>query len=245
MKKPLQSEVIELENFIEEILKKEDTLSISSIAEISNKIFSFKPYRYLDDIDDRLNHKAYSPEKSQILIKLLSSNLDIKSWNRVKKYIPFNSLDIHSMVFMDSTDFSHLVMNGAKLNHSTCAGCNFNKAKLNGTYFEDAWLDKASFKSSFVPNGKFKNTSLFYANFEKAILNGSNFNGADLYHSVLDSAYFSHCDFRGADIYEISAKGTDFRDARDYKNKRFAWKRSGLSEEQLEQFTWEDEEVEK
>ena len=78
MKKPLKAEVNDLIKRINKGVKF-DSLSIFVIDDISSTLFSFKPYKYLNEEKDELNSLPCSPEKSRVLLHLLSLGLKKKN----------------------------------------------------------------------------------------------------------------------------------------------------------------------
>jgi len=243
MKKPARSEVIELEKLIDANLTNDGELPLEAIAELSSRLFVFKPYHYLDDQKDQLNEFPYSQEKSRILLKTLEVSINEESWRNIARGINFNRVDISNMIFPDASDFSEFELNGSKFHNSTFRYCSFESAKLNVTNFSEVNFLNVIFKSAFVPNCDFTDATFNNVDFSGAALNSSVFANVDLYSSTLDSAILSNVDFRGADIYNISAIGADFHDAMAYESQRLSFKLSGLTEEQLSQFVWyEDQE---
>lgn len=238
MKKPTKEEILNVENVIKKYLEEEDSLSTKALFEINRLLFAFKPYRYLDEINDTLNSVPYSPEKSQILLWLLQEDIDKESWNRIRENVDFNRLDIPQMVFPDFMDLSGFSIMASNFFHSSFRNGNFFKTKLNGTSFKSAFLNNSNFELSFSPNCDFSDASLSNANLKKAALNKSKFNNTNLYQATLDSAILSGCDFRKAQIAGISARGAYVKGLIAFEIQRRDFEESGLSKEDLDQIIW-------
>ncbi|MEO0683624.1 MAG: hypothetical protein AAFY76_00905, partial [Cyanobacteria bacterium J06649_11] len=173
MKKPLFSEVEEVESLLGELEVGDDTLSVDFLIEIRNRMYSFRPYRYLDERQDELNEFAYSPERSRIFIKILRLHLSEINWLRIKQIIEFNYVDISNTIFPDYTDFTTAELNNSKFYHCTIRNGIFNRTKLNATNFREAFFMDTSFRESFAPNCDFSESDHNGSDFSRAILNGA------------------------------------------------------------------------
>ncbi len=120
---------------------------------------SLKPYKYLDE--KGVLTRPLSPERGQLLISLINSNVNI---NYVLSKANFMYADLEGNSFV-TNNFSNAKLSWANLNK-----VNFHGAILISTDFSKAELRNANFAFSKL-NG---------ANFKGAIINGANFEGAYL-----------------------------------------------------------------
>ena len=181
-----------------EIIKqKEDTLKINPsantdtlkyqlsdplIGRIASLSQGFLPYRYLEG--DTLSAKEVSPERGQLLLALVKSNLD-----------SFTLQKIYS-----NTNFNAAYLKGANLIEADLIGADLSRADLRWADLYGADLRRATLRRADL-----RGVDLCWANLDLAYLSRATLSRADLRWAYLDGADLSRADLRrtnldGADL---------------------------------------------
>lgn len=156
---------------------------------------SLRPYRYLDT--DSLVKRELSPERGQLLIALINSQIDNSSLQRM---------------FL-SADFSNADLKGAVLSGEYMAGI-----QLSGADLTDAVLDETNLSQANLSGAELQHIVLARANLTRA-----RFRDADLHHAIFDGADLQGANFYQADLSEAKLNGADLRGAHFTKaNLRFS-----------------------
>ena len=130
-----------------------------------------KPYSYLDS--DGQNTVFYSPERTQLLLYLLESNMKNEELEGIFDNADFSYCDLRNVDFSDK----HLV--GINLSHSNLENCEFNLARLNYADLSYTNLKNIQFSNGFANNTSFNNANLENARITKTKLSGADFTDAD------------------------------------------------------------------
>lgn len=150
---------------LDDELKKNTERRIST--ELSARIISlsnsFKPYFILEG--NRLSEKRLSPERGQLLVALVKSNLNNEDF-------AYNILASSNFSYSDlrNVDLRDAIITNSRLNSS-----NFSNATLAGSSFKLSILEDSNFSGADLRNVDFQSTYLCNANFENADLTGANF----------------------------------------------------------------------
>ena len=118
-------------------------LSDELIGQIISLSHSVMPYKFL--LPDGTTSKILSPERTQLLIFLLESNINPKSIGRILENGVFTHLYIDNYTFRDDTitgDFSNSVFGRVE----------FNNCKLYRAQFYDSDIDGFTFKDCRIKN---------------------------------------------------------------------------------------------
>jgi len=210
------------------------SLSDPLIGRIAALSQGFLPYRYLDS--DTLVEKAVSLERGQLLLALLKSKLDLKTYDEIyasadflKAYLAAANL---KMAYLKKAKLHGAYLKGANLNggqlqeailrHSNLSGANLNKAYLGGADLRDADLTKVNLVRANLINTNLNGASLVEADLRNAILTEANFTAADLSRTSLRGADLSravllNADLNEADLSRANLSGTIFSFARNLK----------------------------
>ena len=149
-----------------------------------------KPYRYLDH--DSLIAKEISPERGQLLLSILSSEIDNGSLRRI----------------FQSADFSFSELEGASLAGEFLEGinlreANLSKANLNGARMAGADLDKADLSGAILAGADLRKANLSDTDLRETYITDVDFRGASLYGT----------DLRGVDLTDSDLRRSFLREA--------------------------------
>lgn len=159
---------------------------------------SLKPYRFLDTNADTLT-KPYSPERSQLLLSLVNSELDQVTYKEI---------------FSRAT-FAYADLSNANLSFMTLSGANFTEVDFRGANLSDTDFTNSNLSFAYVQGVK-----LFHSDFSNANLFGANFSDAkvsdifiglglgsdplvDFRNASLRNANFSNVNFGGTKITTV------------------------------------------
>jgi len=127
--------------------KNQKSLSPPLIGRISALSYSFKPYKYYEN--GKLNDVPLSPERGQLLIALVNSNLNSSTYKKI----------------FELSNFSHCDLQGVNLSNADLNGINLSNSDLS-----KADLSNANLINANLVNCNFKNTNLKGANLDPTIL---------------------------------------------------------------------------
>jgi len=147
-----------------------DELSARIIA-LSN---AFEPYHFFDN--GKITSKPLSPERGQLLVALLSSNINE---------------DIFIEKISTKANFSYSNLKNVKLHSKNLDGFN---------------LEYSDFENADFQGSSLQMTNLRNCNISNAIFRNCDFSGANLLNSTLDSTDLRESNFEGAFIKNISAE---------------------------------------
>lgn len=193
---------------------------------------SLRPYRYLES--DSLVARELSPERGQLLVSIVNSQIDNRSLRRIFQFSDFSSADLKGVVLsgeflsginlnhadlaraiLDETDLSRADLSGADLSEAVLARANlkearFRQANLTNAYFESADLSQANFYGAKMRSANLAGAKLQQTHFTKADLSEANLFGATILRTgfdqvILDSAVVSNFEW----IAQLPITGQD------------------------------------
>jgi len=142
----------------------ERELSNQLIGRIIALSEAFKPYKYLEQ--DSLIQGDLSPERGQLLLALVNSEISDESFNKI----------------IAKANLSYADLRGAELNN-----INLSNGRLERANFEDASLIDANFSGAFLKESNFHNANCRLINFTAAYLYKSDLRKANL--NIADLRY--------------------------------------------------------
>ncbi len=145
----------------------EIVLNNSIIARVVGLTHALKPYRILE-ADGELSETSYSPERTQLLLFLLNSNISKSSLSKVYDRSDFSGCDLRN------TSLTRKYLVGINLSHS-----NFENSELHSSNFDEADLTGVNFKNISFSNGSMRNAIITDANLEDAKIKRVAINGVD------------------------------------------------------------------
>ncbi|NNE26462.1 MAG: pentapeptide repeat-containing protein [Saprospiraceae bacterium] len=198
-------------NSCQEDLITANTISESSIRRIASLSARLKPYHLYDD---SLKHRLISPERGELLMAILSLDMDSTSLLAIRNNTDFSYADLRGRN-LDYTNLSgiklpYAILDGATFNKANLSFANLEGASCKNARFDIAYLDKINFRNADLSWVKMSGASLQSAelngiNLSNAKLSNSNFQNAkiefsNLKYAIADSAIFIACKMHGTDL---------------------------------------------
>ena len=152
-------------------------LSPQIIGQIVALSTSLRPYRHLEN--DSLVDREISPERGQLLLSLVNSEIDNSALRRI-----FLSADF------SYAELSEAVLAGEYLGGINLREANLSKANLNGANLAGADLNRADLSSAILVGAILSKANLSDTDLREAIIEQTDFRGASLYGT----------DLRGVDL---------------------------------------------
>ncbi|OJJ15410.1 hypothetical protein BKI52_39010 [marine bacterium AO1-C] len=150
---------------------------------------SLKPYRYLEE--GSLVQQSLSPERGQLLVSLIESNIDTKS---IFKKTTFEGADL------EKSTFEYADLNLLNLKKSNLMAANLFRAYLIKANLEGANLNYANMKLSALLGVNLKEGSLNYTDLSSANLDYADLSEANLIKANLNGAYLMGTNLSGANL---------------------------------------------
>jgi len=178
---------------------------IGRIAALSQ---GFLPYRYLEG--DTLNEREVSPERGQLLLSIVKSNLAASTYRKIYEASNF------SYAYLVGADLSHGNLAYANLQHADLRGANLEYGYLEEINLKDADLRKANLYHTELYSGDLDNANLSEAYLVEAKLNMCSFVNARLENAKLNKAKSAFAIFHGANLKKARCDRVNFNSA-DFK----------------------------
>ena len=159
---------------------------IGQIVALSN---SLRPYRYLEN--DSLIDREISPERGQLLLSLVNSEIDNGSLGRIFLAADFSSAELGGALLAGE------YLGGVNLREA-----NLSKADLNGANLAGADLNRADLSSAFLVGTLLTKANLSETDLRETIIEQTDFRGASLYGTDLRGVDLTTSDLRGAYLGE-------------------------------------------
>ena len=202
-------------------------ISDELIGRISALSQSLKPYRYLKN--DQLTKKPLSPERGQLLLSIVNSNLDTEeTYPRIYTSTKFSRADLDEAFLrgaflkgakLTNADLKDADLNGAVMDEAILTDADFKSVEAIHATFVKALLDEANFSNSNLRRADFSGANLEEALFvgadmrkvtfdEETTIDGTIFNKADMSKSDLRGVKFKNCSFKNTtlDFAKVSTK---------------------------------------
>jgi uncharacterized protein YjbI with pentapeptide repeats len=168
-------------------------IGVSGVRDLSPQIVgrfialsnSLRPYRYMES--DTLVQRELSPERGQLLISLINSQIDNRTLSRIFQFADFSYADLSGAVlsreYLGRINLREANLSGADLSSCDLNQADLNKADLSGAILADANLQKANLSDTDL---------------REAILDHTDTRGATLYGADLRGIDLEALDLRGA-----------------------------------------------
>lgn len=160
-------------------------LSPQIIGQIVALSTGLRPYRYLDG--DSLVAREISPERGQLLLSLVSSEIDNGTLRRIFLTADFSYAEL-----------SEAALAGEYLGAINLREANLSKTDLNGANLAGADLNRADLSSAIMVGTVLTKANLSDTDLREAIIEQTDFRGASLYGTDLRGVDFTTSDWRGA-----------------------------------------------
>lgn len=209
---------------------KEKILSNTLVGRIISISSVMKPYRYLEN--GELTEKPLSPERGQLLISLISSNIDTAFFReRILKKCDFSFSDLQyatiQNAYLSEAKLSNSNFKGAKIFNS-----NFKFAELSGSDFQGCVVLNNNFKQSFLGSSKIHNSIFANSNYENAAMNGTNISDTDFGGSNMKGVSFNNAILNQINFVDVEIGKSIYYDTRmihKEKNNKFLRRKTNTS----------------
>jgi uncharacterized protein YjbI with pentapeptide repeats len=165
---------------------------IGRVVALSN---SLRPYRFLES--DSLVKRELSPERGQLLISLINSQIDNRSLRKIFQFANFSFADLNGAV-LSGEYLSGINLRSANLKNAFLDATELSQADLSHADLYGAILEGAILKRSNLSYADIRHTSLISVDMQEAFLSWANLSGsplptmnllgATLDNAILDSA---------------------------------------------------------
>jgi uncharacterized protein YjbI with pentapeptide repeats len=157
---------------------------------------ALKPYRYLEN--DAINPRQSSPERGQLLLSLLTSNLHPNTLDRIFQLGDFSHVELQDIVL----DGAYL--RKIKLPYATMSRVSMVGADLTDADFSHAELVNVRGFQTDRPN----RARFDHANFFQASISKSDFSGCSFKHANFSGSHLRQVDFSRALLNEAKLEET-------------------------------------
>jgi len=134
---------------------------------------TLKPYHILDE-QGELSDRLYSPERTQLLLFLVNSNIGQNGLRTIFESADFSHCDLRGM------NLSGRYFGNANLANSNFEGSNLTKANLTGADLTNVNLKSIKFTEGIAKKADFTGAQINSSDFRYADLSGSNLNSSNL-----------------------------------------------------------------
>ncbi|MFN0037280.1 MAG: pentapeptide repeat-containing protein [Saprospiraceae bacterium] len=171
---------------------------------------SLKPYRFLEN--DSLVARELSPERGQLLLSIVNSQIDNSSLRRIFQFADFSASDLKGAV-LSGEYLSGINLSRADLADATLDETDLSRADLSGADLSNAVLARANLRESRFRQSTLTKAYLESADLSQANLYGATMRGANLAGAKLQQTHFTNADLSGANLYGASILRTGFNQA--------------------------------
>ena len=175
---------------LENVANKKRVLSSTLTGRIISLSIVMKPYKYL--VRDTLINRPLSPERGQLLLSLLESEIDTAFLRR----------EIFKKANFKYADLEGVVLKGKNLNDLDLSHSNLSESRLENC---------SLVKTNFSGNSNLTNTKIWFSNASKAQFFDCNCRGLSVIESSLEDSFFRGSDLQGAQFGSGTLKNSDFR----------------------------------
>jgi len=184
-------------------------------ARIVGLSHTLKPYHILDDKGE-LSENLYSPERSQLLLFLINSNIGQNGLRSIFESADFSHCDLRGM------SLSGRYLGGANLTNSNLQGVNLSKANLTGANLTKVDLENSKLTECIAKKTTFNSTNLTNTDFRYADLTGANLinsklNNSNLNFSILKSVCFTNAEMNNTNLNEAKLEQAYFKGSFDLR----------------------------
>ncbi len=180
-------------------------------ARIIGLSHSLKPYRQLIG-EGKLSDEMYSPERSQLLLFLVNSNISNASLSNLFESADFSQCDLKGMNFsgkyLANIDLSNSNLEGANFSKANLTNANLSDSNLKKITLSEATANKTNFKSSNISNADMRYVDLTNATLIKTDLSESNITFGNLKNACLTNAIMENTNFNKANLTSAYFKGS-------------------------------------
>jgi hypothetical protein len=179
------------------------TRIVSRIASLTKDLM---PYRTFDSISGELSDNLTSPERGQLLLFLVSSNIDLPSLANIASFAAsdLTGADLHDLD-LKGLDLAGATLWGANLRFTDLSGARLNGTNLWSSKLHGALLRGANLATSSLWVADLTDADMRDVDLTEAFLKGANFRGCDMRNAVLEnvSSWQDIKNISGANIFGV------------------------------------------
>ncbi|MCP4123833.1 MAG: pentapeptide repeat-containing protein [Bacteroidetes bacterium] len=179
----------------DEVNREGGYVSDALIARVAGLTQSLKPYRFLEN--DALTEGAWSPEKGQLFLNLILSNLNRNSRAELFKKSNFTSSDLNG-VEINLTKIAEVRLSDSRIHNARLFNVDWNGVELDRVGFVQSWIEGSSFRNCSMENMNAQKAALFDLKLDKNALSGSDHSGSILNNVVFTDCTMDKVNFSGA-----------------------------------------------
>lgn len=190
-----------------EIASNNGKLSSSTIDEVARISQSFEPYAYFQE--DSLTTRKFSPERGQLLLFLIASNMDTASFNQTILQTTFAGADLEG-AHLSGLNLRGINLMGANLRDAILNEVDLHDSDLRGAILWGAQLRGADLKGIDMRRADVRWAELAEASLRSAHLDGADFSNTLMREVDMEQAKFQFGTMNGAMLYGANLVQTDF-----------------------------------
>lgn len=211
----------------------DSVLSNLTIGRIVGLSQSFKPYYYIDG--DSLISRQISPERGQLLIALLKSDLSQETYSTIFSQATFLQAELTN-TDLRKTFLSKIDLGGADLRRVDLNGVDLNNIDLRDANLEQIDLGRTNLSAANMLRVNLSNAFLGGANLYLAALEDANLTEAGLSNANLQGANLQRANFNRTTMYDANFKWVELQGAQNLtvnqlKTVNSLYKAEGIPEE--------------
>ncbi len=193
-------------------------LSKQLIGRIAALSYAFRPYRFWQG--NSLIDKPLSPERGQLLLALLNSDLDSLTYGNIYAKATFSNANLRganlSNANLNNADLGNTILSNANLSNADLRGADLilaylSNADLRGANLNGADLIYIDYTSNRVA---LDNIDLSRVNLNNTDLSNVSLRGVDLSNVKLSNVDLIDADLRGANLNNTDLSYADFQDTK-------------------------------
>jgi uncharacterized protein YjbI with pentapeptide repeats len=184
-------------------------LSPQLIGRIASLSQSLRPYRYLD-YDSLIG--PFSPERAQLFLSLLNSELDSVTYAEIYEKATFIDADL-SGANLNDLNLSGANLIGANLTNAEFYFTNLSHADLTGANLNGSTLFDSHLKEATLREADLTGADMNLAYFWESNLDDANLTGANLKNATFIGCSFINANLTDADLTDADLVGANFVEA--------------------------------
>jgi len=170
---------------------------------------TLKPYHILDE-NGELSENLYSPERSQLLLFLVNSNIGSNGLRSIFESADFSHCDLRNMNlsgrYLGNVNLSNSNLSGANLTKANLTGADLTGVNMNNVKFTEGIAKKADFTKALITS-----SDLRYADLSGSNLKSSNLSNANLSFGTFKNVCFTDTKMNDTNLNEANLEQAYFK----------------------------------
>jgi uncharacterized protein YjbI with pentapeptide repeats len=186
-------------------------LSPQLIGRIISLSHRLEPYQYLDA--DTLIGMPLSPERGQLLINLVESQLDTLSYKKIWLKTDFSYSDLKGILFEDTVYLVGINLERSNLTEATLKGARLNHANLSNALMTNINLERSNISHGNLANALLTEANLANSNLTNINLNSIYANSINLNNTILKNGTLNRANIRNSLITNSNLNNIEMNNA--------------------------------